>query len=391
MIQGGTRLAAVHVIAGLEDRDGGPAYSAPRLCAALEKAACAVRLLNVGARDPQAAPLPFPSEAFRNSLGGLPLLGALRASAPLLAELRRIAGEADIFHTHGLWLAPNVYPAWAAAGRGAKARLVMSPRGMMAPEAMRFSPVKKRLFWAAAQRRAVAVAACLHATSEAECADIRAFGVDRPVAVIPNGVDLPPEATQGAAAVRTVLSLGRIHPKKGLEGLLRAWGEVEARHPAWRLRIVGPAERDHDQELRALAADLGLQRVTIEGALFDDRKLAAYREAELFVLPSLNENFGMTVAEALAAGTPVISTKGAPWAGLEAEGCGWWVDHGAGPLAAGLADAMGHSPAALRAMGARGRAWMARDFSWDAAARAMMAVYGWLAQGGERPDCVRIA
>ena len=139
------------------------------------------------------------------------------------------------------------------------------------------------------------------------------------------------------AADRVVLSLGRIHPKKGLDRLVRAWAKVEAAHPDWRLRIVGPAELGHDAELRALAASLNLSRVSIEPAIYGEEKYTAFREADIFVLPTLNENFAMTVAESLAAGTPVISTKGAPWAGLEVERCGWWIDHGIEPLAAALA------------------------------------------------------
>jgi glycosyltransferase involved in cell wall biosynthesis len=112
-------------------------------------------------------------------------------------------------------------------------------------------------------------------------------------------------------------------------------------------------------------------------------------EADLFVLPSLNENFGLTVAEALAAGTPVISTKGAPWSGLEIEGCGWWIDHGVAPLAAALAHAMALPREALKAKGDKGREWMMRDFCWDPIAHNMLDVYLWLARNAEPPSTVR--
>ena len=115
----------------------------------------------------------------------------------------------------------------------------------------------------------------------------------------------------------------------------------------------------------------------------------AYRYADVFALPTLNENFGLTVAEALAAGTPVISTKGAPWSGLEREGCGWWIEHGIEPLAAALAHAMALPREALRAMGDKGREWMARDFSWDCVGRNMLGVYLWLARGAEPPPEIR--
>ncbi len=147
---------------------------------------------------------------------------------------------------------------------------------------------------------------------------------------------------------------------------MRSWALVEPESPEWSLRIVGPAELGHDCELGALAASLSVKRLSIEAPLFGAEKLAAYREADLFVLPTRNENFAMTVAESLAAGTPVISTKGAPWSGLETERCGWWVDHGPEPLAASLRAALSTADQTdLRVMGEGGGAWMARDFSWD--------------------------
>jgi glycosyltransferase involved in cell wall biosynthesis len=96
----------------------------------------------------------------------------------------------------------------------------------------------------------------------------------------------------------------------------------------------------------------------------------------------LNKNFGLTVAEALAAGTPLIPTKGAPWSGLKREGCGWWIDHGIEPLAAALAHAMALSREASKVMGNKGREWVGRDFSWDRVGRDM-------ARGAEPPSAIR--
>jgi len=106
-------------------------------------------------------------------------------------------------------------------------------------------------------------------------------------------------------------------------------------------------------------------------------------------MPTLNENFALTVAEALAAGTPAISTKGAPWSGLKSEGCGWWIDHGVEPLAAALAHSMTLPFQTLKAMGDKGREWMARDFSWDRVAHDMLGVYLWLARSAEPPPAIR--
>jgi glycosyltransferase involved in cell wall biosynthesis len=252
--------------------------------------------------------------------------------------------------------------------------------------------MKKRLFWALLQGAPVRRAACIHATSDQEYAEIRNFGLCNPVAIIPNGIDLPelPHGTSSFAGGRTVLALGRIHPKKGLDLLIRAWAKLAASQSEWRLKIVGPAEAGHDEELATLADSLGAARVTIEDPVYGEAKIAALSSADLFVLSSRNENFGIAVAEALAAGTPVIATKGAPWGGLEVESCGWWIEHGVEPLAAALTQAMAMPRDALKAMGSKGRAWMARDFSWDRVASDLLAVYRWLARDEELPPVVRL-
>jgi glycosyltransferase involved in cell wall biosynthesis len=318
------------------------------------------------------------------------MVGDLRCSSGLARALHELAPRADVIHNHGLWLMPNV-----DAGRAAlfaRKPFIVAPRGMLAPAALAFSRLKKRIVWAMLQGEVVRRAACIHATSEQEHDEIRDFGLNNPVAIVPNGIDLPESGrrpTSSTTANRVLLSLGRIHPKKGLDRLVRAWATVEAAHPDWRLRIVGPDELGHARELVALAAQLKTRQVSVEKSVSGDAKIAAYQQADLFVLPTLNENFAITVAEALGAGTPVVATKGAPWRALQNEGCGWWIDHGVEPLAAALANAMVMTREELQTMGAKGRAWMARDFSWDRVARDMLDVYHWLALGGKPPATVR--
>jgi glycosyltransferase involved in cell wall biosynthesis len=385
-------MRAVHVIAGLDPAHGGPSYTVPRLCQALGLAGAEARLLSVaGAERGGIAPGAERTCCFPCDWARVPILGDLRCSSGLARALHELAPKSDVIHNHGLWLMPNV-----DAGRAAlfvRKPFIVAPRGMLAPAALAFSRLKKRVVWAMLQGEVVRRAACIHATSEQEHDEIRNFGLNNPVAVVPNGIDLPepaPRSTSATTANRVLLSLGRIHPKKGLDRLVRAWATVEAAHPDWRLRIVGPDELGHAGELAALAAKLKTQHVSVEKSISGEAKTVAYQQADLFVLPSLNENFAVTVAEALAAGTPVIATKGAPWRALQNKGCGWWIDHGVEPLAAALASAMVMTREELQAMGAKGRAWMARDFSWDRVARDMLDVYRWLSLGGEAPSTLRL-
>jgi glycosyltransferase involved in cell wall biosynthesis len=320
-------IRVIHVIAGLDPAHGGPSYTVPRLCAALGATGAEVELLSVALRDACGSDISnsgFRDRRFRWNYAGVPVLGALRYSSGLARALRHAACGTQLIHNHGLWLLPNVQVGWAAAKL--KKPLVVSARGMLGPAALNFSRTKKLAFWHLLQGAVVRRAACLHATSEQEYQEIRTFGLSNPVAIIPNGIDVPAASDSKVSndGERIVLSLGRIHPKKGLDRLVRAWARLEAEHPDWKLRIIGPSELGHDEELRALAATLGVRRLFIEGPVYGDAKLEVMHTADLFVLPTLNENFAITVAEALAVGTPVIATKGAPWSGLETEGCGWW-------------------------------------------------------------------
>jgi glycosyltransferase involved in cell wall biosynthesis len=363
----------------------------PRLCAELAAIGAEVRLFHVESPDAPADSdgLGYELKGFARSWAAAPLIGALRPSAALDRALAVAARDADVVHGHGIWLAPNL--AAAGAARRAGTAFVCSPRGMLSAEALSFSPAKKRLVWALGQRAALARAACLHATSESELIDIRSCGLRAPVAIIPNGIDIPPPSPRAAvdSSLRSVLSLGRLHPKKGLDSLLHAWARVEAGRPDWRLRIVGPAEDGHDRELAALAASLRLSRVSIEGPVYGPDRAALYGSADIFAAPTRSENFGLTVAEALASGTPVVCSRGAPWAGVASNACGWWVDHGADSFARALDEAMSLPPATLIVMGRNGREWMRRDYSWRRVVEDMLRVYVWLGSGGERPGLVR--
>jgi glycosyltransferase involved in cell wall biosynthesis len=384
-------MQALHVIAGLDPAHGGPSYSAPRLCAELAALGADVRLFHIdGGGGAPAEPASYELRGFAQDWAQAPILGALRLSAGLSRAIADAARTADIVHNHGIWLAPNMRS--QALAQQAGKPFVCSPRGMLSAAALAFSGAKKRAVWALGQRAALERASCLHATSEMELAEVRARGLTPPVAIIPNGIDIPPPSPHPVhGQSRTLLSLGRIHPKKGLDSLLHAWSRVEAAHPDWRLRIVGPAEAGHDKELAALAASLGLARVSIEGPVYGPGKLELYQGAELFVAPTRSENFGLTIAEALAAGVPAICTKGAPWAELESERCGWWVDQGADALAAALGEALALPPEALAAMGGRGRDLVTRSYGWRRVAQDMLQLYAWLAAGGEPPAFVHTA
>ncbi len=377
-------MRILHTVPHVCKEASGPSYSVSRLCDQLGGSGHDVSLYTI---DPQrrADALRYRHETFAST----PVAARLGISGGFATALNEAAPHADLIHNHGLWMMPNVYPGDAARASGKP--LIVSPRGTFSPVALQRSWHVKQAFWWLKQRRVVEAAACLHATSEQEYRDIRAFGLLQPVAVVPNGVDIPEIDDRPANPERhTLLFLGRIHPIKGLDMLLEAWGTLSSTHPDWDLVIAGSDADGYQQELQELAGRNGLERISFAGPLYGGDKHKAYCAADLYVLPSRSENFGHTVAEALARGTPVVTTTGTPWGPVETEQCGWCVEPSVDDLTRSLDDALRKPSAELKNLGAHGRDWMQREFSWEAVADEMTAVYAWCAGAGPKPDCVRI-
>lgn len=293
--------------------------------------------------------------------------------APAMAETL-VRRSPDIVHLHGLWLHPGrSVLQWS---RQTGNPFVLSPHGMLSPVALSYSRLKKKIASRWFQNSVFARAAALQVTSEQEQIDARAFGLQQSIFVIPNGVRMMnPIPSESPRQGRTILSLGRVHSIKGLDQLIQAWGGLEAEFPDWRLKIVGPDEGGEKERLRLLAAKLGLSRVDFFGPVYGDEKMRVLAEADIFALPSRSENFALTVSESLMLAVPVVASKGSPWAGLDTEACGRWVDFGALSMAGALRELMLLDEAQRKEMGERGRCWMMREFTWPLIARKSLRCY----------------
>lgn len=342
-------MTAVHTVASLSEGQGGLSRSVPALVASLTAV-------------------------------GVDAVLAVGGDAPV--------ARADVAHVHGLWL--PLHHAAARAARKARTPLIVAPRGMLEPWALAHKRLKKRVAWHLYQRRDLQMAAALHATSEAEVESIRRRGLTPPVALIPNGVEMPTELPGRVRGERRrALFLSRIHPVKGLPLLVEAWARV--RPSGWELLLAGPDEGGHRAQIEALVRAAGLADVvTFAGPVSDTEKWALYRSADLFVLPTHSENFGLVVAEALGAGVPVLTTRGAPWRELETHACGWWTNVSADALADALRQATATPRADLDAMGERGQALVAERYGWHDVARRMLAVYEHVLGRAERPAWVHL-
>ena len=183
--------------------------------------------------------------------------------------------------------------------------------------------------------------------------------------------------------------MSRIHRKKGLLNLVRAWAHANI-DSAWRLVLAGPDENGHQQAVQDEIDRMGLQQhISFVGAVDDQSKWQLLADSDLFVLPSFNENFGIVVAEAMAAGLPVITTTGTPWQVLAERRFGWWVEPTVEELTAALNAACGLTRTARCDMGRRASQFVRAEFNWDQVARDMLRFYDWLIGKAATPEYVQ--
>ena len=367
-------LRVLHTIDSLHPDTGGPARTVTALSAELVRAGVDVEIVT---RKAQATdPALHPAGVRLTAAEGTGLRGVRAYGRTLYQRVQ--AMQPHVIHDHGLWLPTNVWSAVCAAWTGTSR--VVTPRGMLEPWALQHGARKKRVAWHLYQRYALQQADQIHVTSTMEKEHVEDLGLSLPVAVVPNGVVVPDRwpAPMPREGRRRALFLSRLHPKKGLPLLLRAWAEVA---PAeWELVLAGPDDGGHATDVRHLIQQLDLRdQVSLIGPVDDTEKWAWYQGSDLFVLPTHSENFGVVVPEALLAGTPVLTTTGAPWRELQTHRCGWWVEPTVPKITTALRQAIACSDAERAAMGRRGQALVDARYAWPAIAAALKDVYARLA------------
>lgn len=364
-----------HIVPSLEERHGGPSKSVRALANAQAAAGTPVELL--ATREGPAA-VSTGSGVATIRLFHRDFPAWLCPSRGLAQHLRN--DGSTLLHYHSLWLRLLAYA--GDTSRRRRIPLVLAPRGMMSDWAWNHHRWQKALVDRFVHPGVLAGASGWHATSRDEADDIRRRGFGQPICVAPNGVVLPDDDTLRtartewhqlcpAAAGRPVaLFYSRFHRKKRLRELVQLW--AGANTGDWLLLLAGLPEEYAVAEVESWIRTAGAgSRITVHDSTGHP---APYAAASLFLLPTHSENFGLVVAEALAAGVPVLTTDTTPWHELPQKGAGWCVNWPG--FSAALSLALTVPAADLATMGLRGRAWVAQEFTWERSARLLLDFYG---------------
>lgn len=372
----------LHVLAHLDPAFGGLSAAVPELVAALNQSEqCTSEIAAFCSAGEVWPVLPDGVAATRWPLS--------RASwvrdQAMRRSFRDLVARCDGVHIHGLWEQSTLVAARVARAQGKP--YVLSAHGMLDTWALRNKALKKAVYAALLERRHVAAASGLHALTRAEANDYRSFlqASDPPlIAVIPNGVRIPPRhnpepflaAFPGLRRRRLILFLGRIHFKKGVDTLIRAWATLAESHPDAHLVLAGPDFEGTRLRSESLVTELHLAaRVTFTGMLRSDLKWSALAAAGVFVLPSLSEGFSVSVLEAMGTGLPVIVTPDCHLDEVSDTDSGWITQSEVEPLASSLEKFLSNSAESNHSMGSRGRELVRQRFTWSSVAQTMAALY----------------
>jgi glycosyltransferase involved in cell wall biosynthesis len=387
-------MRVLHVIPSAAPIDGGPNLAVRALARGLVRRGIDVTVATTNAAGADALDVPLDTPVieegatYRYFARTVP--GTWKFSWPMTRWLWEHARSYDVVHVHALFSYATIPGCRAAAH--APVPYVLRPLGTLSEWSLGHRRWKKRPYYALLERSHLEMASAIHVTSDAEAEDVARLGYGARARVIPLGVDVDDRPISRSHAGRSdrplrLLFLSRLHEKKNVPLLLQALAASAHSAAGVELVIAGDGDAALRSRLETLVTELGLRdRVRFVGHVDGEEKRNAFAEADCFVLPSAHENFGLAVAEALAAALPVIVTPGVALApNVAAAGAGLVVEPTVDSLARAIAWAADH-PGALVEMGERAW-WLARrDLSWEASCEKLEGLYRELSGHGWRED-----
>ena len=310
----------------------------------------------------------------------------LAYSFSLKNEIRSL-GEYDIYHAQGVWQHPTY--AIADVAREQKKPYLITPRGMLYPQDIAKSnkffkilSLKIRLL------NDLNKAACVHVTCGDEMEHCRRLGVTSPIAIVPNPVEIKDYPYTKTDDIFRLGYLGRLSPRKNIEGLIYAFAELGKEAQQAELLIIGGGDEQYETFLKSEVERLSLKNVRFVGFLSGDEKDKALASCSVLAMPSEFENLGNVILEGLVRGIPCIATTGAPWENLRTHKCGWWVEYNQSAITEAVRAALHTPESELKQMGRNGRRLMEQEYSIEAVAHKMSELYKWIVKGGDKPKFV---
>jgi glycosyltransferase involved in cell wall biosynthesis len=296
----------------------------------------------------------------------------------------------DIIHQHGIWKPISLYT--KRIRRKTKIKGVIQPHGYLEPFRLNISKYKKRIVFNLFEKSNLNDANAIVACAYDEAYKLKKLFPKKDIAVVPNGISLDFFNAKNNKPIvkekKRMLFLSQIIPIKGLERLLRVINDIGVKEFIdWDFLIAGYEDKDHKSFLKKLTKELNLlDLVSFVGPKLGDEKVSIFDSADLFILPTFNENYGIVVAEALSRGVPVLTTKGTPWEELNTNNCGFWVDNNEEGLKKGLLQVLEMSDGELKGMGERGRTLVEEKYLWNKTTLNTIELYEWVINGGVKPD-----
>lgn len=317
------------------------------------------------------------------------VLNKLFYSKILKQDLTNCISSVDLIHLHSLWM----YPSYIITKlqRKKNYKKLISTHGMLDKWALNNSRLKKIIAMALFEKTNLNSANCVHALCEQEYHDIRKIASKVPIAIIPNGINLPIEkfSKQQNHEEKTVLFLSRIHPKKGLVNLIYAWGKIKTSN--WKLIIAGPDENDHTSKLIQLIKELNLEKsVKLIGPKFGEEKTILLSKSDAFILPSFSEGLPMSVLEAWSYKLPVIMTPQCNLPDGFQTNSAIRIEPEIESIVDGLNKLFTMNENDLIQMGLNGYKLVCKKYTWESVAKQMIELYDWVLGKIEKPSFVRL-
>jgi glycosyltransferase involved in cell wall biosynthesis len=354
-------MKILHIVGSLNVSAGGPSRSVPQTCEYLAQQGFHIHLI---ARPGADAVQVNTSENFQVSFKSMRQL--------IQFGLKLSKNDVNLIHLQHVW-DPYIH-IMARIARLKRIPYIITPRGMLEPWIMNRNPWKKKLAMFLYQHSDLKKAAAIHATCEMEETNIRELGFTNHIPVIPNGIDLSkiPEPKTNFGAKKIVF-LSRIHLKKGIELLIDAWSDIDSYE--WTLEIAGEGEPYYINQLKQKIQSKNISNISFVGPQYGKAKWYFLKSADIFILPTYSENFGIVIAEALATGIPVITTTGTPWEELHTHNCGWWIELSVKNLIHTLKEAMSSSINELEKMGENGKKLIHSNYDIQNVSKAISNIY----------------